>query len=74
MYFLWLPSKESTKESSPLSRKFGIKNQRHSLNFGNSSLCSSDSPKFFTLIPRFSIHKFHDAGKKDGKKIGMIRT
>jgi hypothetical protein len=41
------------------------KNQRHSLNFGNSSLRSSDSPKFLTLIPRFSIHKFHKAGRED---------
>jgi hypothetical protein len=57
-------SKEITKENS-FSRctKF-VKNQRHSLNFGNSSLRSSDSSKFLTLIPRFSIHKFHDAGKK----------
>jgi hypothetical protein len=55
-------SKEITKENS-FSRctKFA-KNQRLSLNFGNSSLRSSNSPKFFTLVPRFSIHKFHDAG------------
>jgi hypothetical protein len=38
-------------------------NQRHSLNFGNSALCASDSPKFLTLIPRFSIRKFQKAGK-----------
>ena len=42
------------------------KNQRLSLNFGNSSLRSSDSPKFFTLIPRFCLRIFHDAGKKSG--------
>ena len=56
-------SKEITKEKS-FSRctKFP-KNQRLSLNFGNSSLRSSDSPKFFTFVPRFYIRKFHDAGE-----------
>jgi len=37
------------------------KNQRLSLNCGNSSLRSSDSPQFLTLIPRFSSREFPDA-------------
>jgi len=60
-------SKEITKENS-FSRctKFA-KNQRHSLNFGNSSLRSSDSPKFLTLIPRFFIRKFPEAGRSSDR-------
>jgi hypothetical protein len=37
------------------------KNARHSLNCGNSSLRSSNSPQFLTLIPRFSLREFHEA-------------
>jgi len=37
------------------------KNPRHSLNCGNSSLRSSNTPQFLTLIPRFSSPKFHEA-------------
>jgi|GEM_PF-6910782 len=40
------------------------KNHRHSLNCGNSSLRSSNTPQFLTLIPRFSLRKFHKAEKK----------
>jgi hypothetical protein len=65
-------SKEITKENS-FSRctKF-TKNQRRSLNFGNSSLRSSNSPKFLTLIPRFSLHKFHEAGRNSNRPQPVI--
>jgi hypothetical protein len=55
---------QQKKETKKIHRfmKFA-KNQRHSLNFGISALWASDSPKFLTLIPRFSRHKFHEAGK-----------
>ena len=38
------------------------KNPRQSLNCGNSSLRSSDSPQFLTLFPWFSLREFHKAG------------
>jgi hypothetical protein len=64
-------SKEITKENS-FSRctKF-TKNQRLSLNFGNSSLRSSDSPKFLTLVPRFSLRKFHEAGRNRDRSLSF---
>jgi hypothetical protein len=49
-YFLLLPPKESNQRKVTARIKFA-KNLRHSLNFGNSSLRSSDSPKFLTLVP-----------------------
>jgi hypothetical protein len=56
MFFLLLPPKDRTKETClPAGRshrcmKFA-KNLRHSLNCGNSSLRSSNTPQFLTLIP-----------------------
>ena len=54
-------TKRREGKKSHRCRKFP-KNLRHSLNCGNSSLRSSDSPQFLTLIPRFSLREFPEGG------------
>jgi hypothetical protein len=66
--FLLLPPKEKKQKKSHRCMKIA-KNLRHSLNCGNSSpdspltrrSGSSNSPQFFTLIPRFPLRNFHEA-------------
>jgi hypothetical protein len=66
--FLLLHQKKERKKNHRCM-KFA-ENQRHSLNFGNSALWASNSPKFFTLISRFSIRKFHKAEERRQKAEG----